>query len=1131
MARLERFEQDNRIGYKDENGKVVIKVIYDDGPMCFGVHSKNKTPYACVAKFLSCGVIDEMGNEIIPLEYEEIIPLFDNLFAVRRKAENDQWNFGVIDGKGNILIPFNYKYIANKGEYIECFRTAKSSRYYISSPQLMDKDGRVFSYYDYQDSEWFNHLGEIIYKGDGKVENHGFLIIKEDTGLGVIDSYGSIIIPTKFKEIHCIREDRFVLRLDSEESWRFGVMDNKGNVIIPFDYKFISFQSDAFYECYKECTCEDCISSSNYTDKNEVAWHNRNGELVCTQKSKIISDEFLAVQSSNDKWGVFNQSLQRIVNFIYDNVTCIQDRIIVLKDECVGILNNKGSIIINPSYLSIECVTPEKNSKFDTSNDNYRNILVDPIINFSSYSLPFTILSTGIEKFNFDSYFIVSTNEYSELFSIKEGILANSRFEEIRQLTDVSFAVRKNDKWGVYRVDISNLIIECDYDRIVFEGRHVVLLQKDGLWGAKTITISRLHQVNFFKNILEKEGLQGIKKAIDTIPDFKFDYEVDIPTNYEEIKILDSSELLFGVKTEGYEYDFRNTIKGYTIIDNKGLIYREMHKFNNLTSQFSIFNSNLDRILTSNEYNKWGFISVDGYIAIPFQYDVVELRDDGFFNVCIGNTWGVLDISGKEIVGIKYTEMIPNEWTQSVIQNVQGGRFGVLSNDGSELVPSIYEYLMVKDGFIFYTHHCDIYKDKSSFFCRTDGYSCVPWGVMDLNGRIIIKPEYYCYKVQDGFLLAGRDGRMLRDDYVENYYYNYNGVYDLYSPTGDFIFGGFSEFYYDKKYDVYIFYLGGEWTDYYETTDELGYKDTHVPQYEHGNGLWLFLDKNFMSILRDENGNQLSFKKARVTELVKEYTKEKRHSFFYTANQRISYLRISKVEIEYQEENTKSKKYNIPISVMADGFRPIEKNKLIIRKKNGFSAVDIETGQQTPSFDEIKFISENLYFFGEMNKIGIRDNTTVITPAKYRFCTCPVEGFFFAAEDLDKKNSRLSLLSVYDKSLQIIAIDNIETKDLIDKTTSGGLYIYFNSPSHQVKDIIVPKLNLFDESFVELVSQFESGYRCKKFYNIYWYSSDYRLEKPNDDDDYNQGYSNYYDADNSYRDAFEDDPEAYWNID
>ena len=103
MARLERFEQDNRIGYKDENGRVVIKPIYNDGPMSFGNYSTAKKPYACVVKFLSCGVIDEKGNEVIPFDYEEIIHLFDNLFAVRRTEQKGQWRYGLIDNNGKTI--------------------------------------------------------------------------------------------------------------------------------------------------------------------------------------------------------------------------------------------------------------------------------------------------------------------------------------------------------------------------------------------------------------------------------------------------------------------------------------------------------------------------------------------------------------------------------------------------------------------------------------------------------------------------------------------------------------------------------------------------------------------------------------------------------------------------------------------------------------------------------------------------------------------------------------------------------------------------------------------------------------------------------------------------------------------
>lgn len=69
---------------------------------------------------------------------------------------------------------------------------------------------------------------------------------------------------------------------------------------------------------------------------------------------------------------------------------------------------------------------------------------------------------------------ILSTNEYSELFSIEKGVIPNSRFEEINQLTDLSYCVKQNGLYGIYRVDEERLIISCAYSRVIFEGLHLV---------------------------------------------------------------------------------------------------------------------------------------------------------------------------------------------------------------------------------------------------------------------------------------------------------------------------------------------------------------------------------------------------------------------------------------------------------------------------------------------------------------------------------------------------------------------------------------------------------------------------------------------------------------------------------
>lgn len=69
---------------------------------------------------------------------------------------------------------------------------------------------------------------------------------------------------------------------------------------------------------------------------------------------KKLTDNLFAV-CSNNKWGVVNQSEKQIVNFLYDAIEIVQNHLIVTTDNRVGVLDENGSIIMNPSYNNRKC--------------------------------------------------------------------------------------------------------------------------------------------------------------------------------------------------------------------------------------------------------------------------------------------------------------------------------------------------------------------------------------------------------------------------------------------------------------------------------------------------------------------------------------------------------------------------------------------------------------------------------------------------------------------------------------------------------------------------------------------------------------------------------------------------------
>lgn len=1044
MANLKIIKFNNKIGYQDNDGNIIVKPIYDDGPLSFGTDSFEGTKYACVKNGISCGMIDEEGNEIIPFKYDEVFHLFENLFAVRKNTKSNGWNFGVVDNEDKLIIPFKYKFISHLRNFIKCYKTAQSA-YKYPSTKSMDTKGHIYEYSFLfcfsHDIEWFNTDASLVYKGNAIDSKYDYLIIKEEYQLGVINRIGELIIQTMYDEIHCTAKDRFVVRKILNDDWRFGVVDNQNNIVIPFEFKYIASKNGAFYECYKEAhyTINDknTIHPYEYSDKKNVSWYNENGLKICDCEAKILSKDYLGVLS-NGKWGIYDKSNVRIVNFLYDDVSYIQDRFIIAKDGKVGILNTNAGIIIAPCYKTIECVSQDHNT--------YNRKLISCNLCNNERGQNGIVFSYK-KDIDFRHFFILINDSYSEIFSEANGILADSKFDLIRQLTNITFAVKKNNKWGVYRADESKLIIKCEYDSIIFGGTHVVLLSKNGLWGAKSI-------------------LPNIQK-------YKMLNSVSFEPKYKEIKILDKYELFFGVKIERTNYK-DEIYEEFTIVDKKGDILDGMSKISHLDKQCQIFNYNFDMILASRK-GKYGFVSSRGFVTIPFQYDKVSIREDGNFDVNIDKYWGVIDITGKEIVRLQYSERIPLSWSNSIVKNASTGRFGILAKDGSELVPSIYEHIEIENEIIFVGFNG--YESShlgGNFFSKIDNAT---WGAINTDGKIIVKPRYDCFKLQNGFLLAGRDGKMLYH-YNRNFATDYSGVYDLYTKTGELIFGGITDFTFNNDKQIYILFFGGEWEKYSSCVDEWNNIYIHDYSFVRGIGLWLFLDKNLNSVIRDKNGEQVAFKKGT----------------------------ICKIEIK-QQDNKKTYVYNLPINIMARGFSHICEDAIVIADNNNknsrnYSAVEISTGRQTPFYPRITFVQKNLFFFAENKKVGVGSFDKVIIPSDYLFLTNPVKGFFFAAQEIDSEYSNLTLLSINDKTCQITAIQKIKTLDLINNAFNGKFKIEFDKEGNCINNIMLSKFDIFDQSFVNIVSKEESLYYCDKFKDIYWFSNDYRMQKRDHYNDY-----------------------------
>lgn len=1104
--RLEQFEQEGKVGFKD-GCKIIIPAIYESA-------SYFHDGYAVVRLNGLSGVIDSKGEMVIPNQYDDITHLFEKYFCVRINVGVD-WNCGIIDTDGNNIINPSYKVIRGKDKrYFLCYKAA------LSKAKDLKKypRGEAYEYVNLENCVWCNIEGKVLTSLE-VVNSFTSLIVKNEKGkLGVINQNGELIVDFIYDTIEPCTDDIFAVSITTVNGTAYFVINSDGTIILPSRNEAYKFLDGFFYE---------------QNEKLKTKWYSITGMLVFEGEAKPLSSDYIAVPN-NSKWGVIDKYGEKVINFLYSEIALLPECFIVLREGKIGLIDLNGKIIVDAIYNSIECVTIDNNSwvlgskknlmychgiggedmrflgycseyEFDTKGyfdcngrkcDKLERNVIKASKNYHASNFSISISYMDLSK-----PLILTTDEYQELYLHNEGILSNGRFSKIDPITQICFVVKSNEQYGVYRIDTDSVIIPIEYDQIKFMGGHTVLLRKKEFWGAQDLVLDS----NFLKNL----------------------FKVSIPCENLELKILNSSQTIFGAKKQYKNYE--DILKSYfTILKTDGKEAADFHRFC-FNSQFKMYDQ---RHFLTSQNGKYGFITLSGYISIPFIYDEITERKGGNFNVRIDKAWGIIDINGKELVPVKYATPIPliiakpkyvvfdykdlkeiddyenhiesNDDGLIILKDARSDFYGCVDLNGKEVLPAVFEHLMFSENenilFFGVGGFCD--NDYSSFFSNIEN---AKWGCIDKSGKIIIDAEYDCFKLQDGYILGGRDGSMLGEGQHGNNYYEseYGGVYDLFDFDGNLLIGGFREFELISSHDLFLFKFGGFWKQDCEDYDEWGNSIYYYYyHFEKGNSRWLALDKDFNSIILQNNGKKKSFSKHIGT-------------------------------ITKTKENDKIVNYwNMPLEVFSINEPYIDKGVMICGNDSEQYAVRISDGLQSSKYKRIEMIDEKTFFFTEIinNKelVGIASlskNTSdirIINPINENTCilTYPVDGFVFGISEIDDSNCKVSLYNINEKGFTPIpAISSVNEWTLLDMIKKGLLHITLSDAEMNLKKILVIKKDVFDKEFGSLVSEVETVFPKSSSIPPYWYTEDFRLSKLNNQ--YDDNYQDYRDTPDYMRDTWD----------
>ena len=290
------FDESGKWGYIDKDGNIKINPQWDiayDFYLGYGIVSNNSL----------WGLIDQNGNEVIPLKYQgignfeaDMKSIFNPKFLVKAKL-NGLWGF--IDEHDNVVIPFSYKMVSDFSDGLAAFRT--NIQYgYINENNEVVLPATYDGYGYFKDGLcWVGLLSGGILKW------------------GVINKTGVTVFPFNYDNIY-----------GSNTKYNWYIFNNG---VTPY---FINGVESGFMNSSGEILFGTIGAAYNWVDNfsEGVARVNKDGLMGYIN----VNGEEVVVRQFSDLWSIVNG------NAPYKQTA----------DGLYGIVEKDGSILMTPQFLN-----------------------------------------------------------------------------------------------------------------------------------------------------------------------------------------------------------------------------------------------------------------------------------------------------------------------------------------------------------------------------------------------------------------------------------------------------------------------------------------------------------------------------------------------------------------------------------------------------------------------------------------------------------------------------------------------------------------------------------------------------------------------------------------------------------
>lgn len=480
-----KVKKNSFIGALDQSGSMILPIKFNDVsksyPRDFVVKQHNKY-----------GVVDSLGREVLPLDYDAI----DYIYRGHKVKQNKK--YGVLDSNWATLVPINYDSIESDypGYIIKLnglYGVLDSSWHEIISPQFdaikwdhpgyIVKKNKLVGRYSKSGTEICAPIYSVI------KEVYPNFLVKQNGKYGYIDTLGKILIPSKYDSIYESYPGFRVI-----QNGRIGMYSKSGIQLMPAIYDSIRRDYPNYWVIYN--------GKWGVLDSN-------GSQIVKVKYDTIIEKHPGYLVKQNGKYGKLSSAGDELISVKYDTIVSTYPGYQVIVDGKYGKLDSLGNEVIEPKFDTIFNAYPGYFVKL-----NGRYGLFDKIgkeIIAPKYD---TILSKYFG-------FVVEKNGKQGLFDSTGKQLIPSNFDRVENKF-LFFKIEDNGRVGAYGLD-GSLLVPCEFEDIsILKEKYILAKLGEGralydLNGSQIVPLSKRGVEKYFGLKLEGDWSVSINGASHNI--------------------------------------------------------------------------------------------------------------------------------------------------------------------------------------------------------------------------------------------------------------------------------------------------------------------------------------------------------------------------------------------------------------------------------------------------------------------------------------------------------------------------------------------------------------------------------------------------------------------------------------